>query len=106
MLGVDEGGHAAPTLGLGDHVEGERRLARGLGSEDLDHAPPWHPPHSEGGVEGEGAGGDGGHVHLLAAAQPHDRALAELLVDLRQRSLDRLRPLAPVVSHAILPFDS
>ena len=38
VLGVDEGADPAAALRLGDHVVDERRLARGLGAEDLDHA--------------------------------------------------------------------
>ena len=36
VLGVDERADAAAPLSLGDHVVDERRLARGLGAEDLD----------------------------------------------------------------------
>ena len=36
VLGVDEGADAAASLGLGDHVIDERRLARRLRAEDLD----------------------------------------------------------------------
>ena len=38
VLGVDERRHAAALLGLGDDLQGERRLARGLRPEDLDDA--------------------------------------------------------------------
>ena len=38
MLGVDERRQAALALRLGDDVVAERRLARGLGAEDLDDA--------------------------------------------------------------------
>jgi hypothetical protein len=103
VLGVDEGRHAAAALGLGDHVQGQGGLARGLRPVDLDHASARHAAHAERGVEGERARGDGGHVHLLPAPQPHDGSLAELLVDLRQGRLDRLGPLVPVV-HRIVSF--
>ena len=36
VLGVDEGADAATGLSLGDDVVDQRRLARGLGAEDLD----------------------------------------------------------------------
>jgi len=71
--------------------------------EDLDHAPARHPAHAESGVEGEGAGGDGGDVDLLAAAQPHDRALPELLVDLGKGGVNCLPPLL-FVSHELVLF--
>ena len=38
VLGVDEGARTALALGLGEDVVDERRLARGLGPEDLDDA--------------------------------------------------------------------
>ncbi len=106
MLGVHEGRHAAPPLRLGDHVEGEGGLARGLGAEDLDHPAAGQPANAEGRIQGEGARGDGGDVDLLPAAQAHDRALAELLVDLGQRGFDRPGPLVLVVSHRPLLFVS
>ena len=90
VLGVDEGGHAAAALGLGDHVQRERRLARGLRAVDLDDAAAGQAADAERGVERERAGGDGGDVDLLPAAEAHDRALAELLVDLGEGGLDRL----------------
>src|SRR6185436_4818644 len=89
---------------LRDHVQREGRLARGFRPEDLDHAPARHAADAEGGVERERAGGNGGHVHLVAGAQPHDRPLAELLVDLRQGRVDRLCPLLVVYSHEPSPF--
>ena len=106
VLGVHEGGHAAAALRLGDDVEGEGGLARGLRAEDLDDAAAGQAAHAERGVEGERSRGDGGDVDLLAAPEPHDRALAELLVDLREGGLDRLGPLLLVVSHRRLlhPF--
>ena len=86
MFGIDEGGHAAGLLGLGDHLQGDGGFATGFGAEDLDDAAAGHAADAQGGVKGERAGrddrdGDDG----LFAAEAHDGALAKLLFDLGQR---------------------
>jgi len=90
VLGVDVGTDAAVALPLGHDVHGQGRLPRGLGSVELDDPAPGQPTDTEGQVEGHGAGGNGldGHVHPLAHA--HDRALAELLLDVPDRHIERL----------------
>ncbi len=88
VLGVDEGADAAASLRLGDHVVDERRLARGLGAEDLDDAPARQAADPKGDVQREGAGGDGRDGHLSLVAHLHDRALAVLPLDLAQRGVE------------------
>src|SRR5215218_1548409 len=78
VLGVDEGGEASCFLRLGDDVQGEGRLAAGLGTEDLDDATPWDPSDAEGDVEGQGAGRNGGDALAFLVAHAHDRTLPEL----------------------------
>ena len=76
MFGVDEGAHAAGLLRLGD-VQGEGGLARGLGPEDLDHAPARQAAHAKAQVEPDRAGGN--HVDVFDfAAEGHDGAFAKL----------------------------
>ena len=88
VLGVDEGAHAAELLRLGEDVVDERRLARGLRAEDLDDAPARHAADAEREVERQRARRDRVDAHLRArVAHAHDRALAELALDLRQRAL-------------------
>src|SRR5207248_2286628 len=89
-LGVDVGADAAVALGLGDHVHGERRLARRLRPVDLDDPASRESTDSEGNVERQGARGDGLDGHVCALAHAHDRTLAELLVDLAQSHLECL----------------
>src|SRR3712207_4217730 len=96
VLGVYEGGEAAGLLGLGDDVQGEGRLAAGLGAVDLDDAPPGDAADAEGEVQGEGAGGDGGHLLRPPVAHAHDRALTVRLLYLRDGGA--YRPI-PVVRH-------
>ena len=92
VLGVDEGADAALLLRLGDGVQRERGLARGFRPVDLDHPAARQPADAERDVEPERAGRDRLDLdRLLALAEPHDRALAEGALDLRQRRVDRLR---------------
>ena len=91
VLGVDEGAGAAELLHLGDDLQGERGLAGGLRAVDLDHPAARQAADAERDVEAERAGGDDlDVVDDLALAQAHDRALAELLLDLRQGGLQGL----------------
>ena len=55
VLGVDVGADAAVALGLGHHVHGQGRLARGLRTEDLDDPAPGEAADAEGEVEGQSA---------------------------------------------------
>ncbi len=88
---VDEGADAAALLRLGDDVQGEGRLARRFRAVDLDHAAARQAADAERDVETERARRDGLDLDgLLVLAEPHDRALAEGPLDLRQRRLQRL----------------
>ena len=82
VLGVDVGARAAVALRLGDDVHGERRLAGRLGAVDLGDAATRQPADAERQVERQRAGGHRLDRHRALVAHPHDRALAELLVDL------------------------
>ena len=106
MFGVDERRHAAELLRLGDDLQRQRRLARRLRPEDLDDAAARHAADAEGVVEADGRrsrstaiGGDG-----VLLAQAHDRALAELLLDLADGHLDGLEAFAVVLwRHSVSP---
>ena len=88
VLGVDEGADAAAALGLGDHVVDEGRLARALRPEDLDDASARQPADPEREVEHERAGRDRSDLHLGLVAHLHDRALAELTLDLPEGDVE------------------
>ena len=92
VLGVDVGADAAVALRLGHCVHGQRRLPRGLGAVDLHDAAPGQTADAQRQVQGERTGGDGLDVHLEVVAHAHDRALAELLLDLAQRGVQCLLP--------------
>ena len=83
MLGIDEGGEAAPALGLGHHVVQQRGLAGGLRAKDLNDTALGQPTDAEGNIKRQRTGGDVIDVCQGHVPHPHDRALAELLLDLR-----------------------
>ena len=90
VLGVDVGADATVALRLGDDVGGQRRLARRLRAVDLDDPAPREPADAEREVEGEGARRHRLDPDVAPFAEPHDRALAELLLDLAERHVERL----------------
>jgi hypothetical protein len=97
VLGVDERRHPAELLRLGDDVQRQRRLARRFGPEDLDHPAAGHAADAERVVEAHRAGGNGrDRRDGVLLAQAHDRALAELFLDLPQGDFDGLGALAVV----------
>ena len=89
VLGVDERADAAAPLRLGDHVVDEGRLARRLGPEHLHHAAAREPADPERHVERERAGRHRPDRDLRLVAHAHDRALAELPLDLAERDVER-----------------
>ena len=92
VLGVDEGADAALLLRLGQAVQRQRGLAGGFRPVDLDHPAARQAADAERDVEAERAGGDGVDVHrLVVLAEPHDRALAEIALDLGERGIQGLR---------------
>ena len=90
VLGVNEGRDATVALGACHRVEGHRGLTRGLRAVDLDDAAAGQAADAERGVKGDRARGDrfDGCSNLIA--KPHDGALAVLLVNLREGSLEGL----------------
>ena len=88
VLGVDEGADAAAPLRLGDHVVDERRLAGGLRAEDLDDAAARQAADPEREIERERARRDGADRDRGAVVHLHDRALAELPLDLAERYVE------------------
>ncbi len=85
MLGIDEGRRAAHLLALGDHLEGERGLARRLRSVDFDDPTTRQAADTERDVERQRTGAVDLGSLTAAVTHAHDRALAELLLDLTER---------------------
>ena len=101
VLGVDEGGEAAGLLGLGDDLEGDGGFTGAFRAEYLDDAATGNAADAEGGVEGDGTGGDDGDgTDGFLGAEAHDRAFAELLVELGKGGFNGL---AAVVCHGDSP---
>ena len=94
VLGVDEGRQSVLFLRLGHDVQGKGRFSARFGAENLDHPSPGNAAHAECGIEPDGARRDYGDVgDLVAAAQPHDGALAKLAFDLGNGQIHRLCPI-------------
>ena len=91
VLGIDEGADAALLLRFGDGVQRERGLAGGFRPVDFDHPAARQAADAERDVEPERAGRDDLDVHrLVVLAELHDRALAEIALDLGQRGVKGL----------------
>ena len=71
-------------------MQGQRRLAAGLRAVDLDDAAAREAADAEGNVEGDGAGRDDLDGGAALVAEAHDRALAELALDLGEGGLEGL----------------
>ena len=73
-------------------MQRQRGFPRGFRAVNFDHAAARQPADAKRDVKPERAGGDGIHVHRLHIfAEPHDRALAEVALDLRERGIKGLR---------------
>ncbi len=93
VLGIDESGVSTHRLRLCHHLERQCRLARRFGAIDLDDPSAWHPPDSQRVVDADRPGGDArDRCHRAFLAEPHDRALAELLLDLTDGDVDGAGP--------------
>ena len=101
VLGVDERHDAAGRLGVGHRVQRDRRLAGGLRAVDLDHAAARQAADAERHVERDRARRDHLERRPGLLAQPHDRALAELPLDVGERCVERL--VAISTSHGCHP---
>ena len=102
VLGIDVGRGAARLLHLRHDLQRQRRLAGGFRPVDFDHPTARQPADAERDVEPERSRGDDLQVVLhLRLAHFHDRALAELLFDLRQRGGEGL---ALVVVHGVVEW--
>ena len=89
VLGVDEGRQPAVLLGLRDEVIEQRRLTGALRAEDLDDASARESADAEGDVQRQGpARNDAGIDFEVRVAHPHDRALAELALDLGEGGIE------------------
>ena len=94
VLGVDERGHTAQLLRFGDDLQRQRGLARRLGPENLDDAAARHAADAERVVDADRARGNGfDRLNGPLLAKPHDRAFAELLLDLAEGNFDGLLAL-------------
>src|SRR5579863_1604211 len=92
MFGIDEGADAALLLRLGEAMQSQRGFARRFRAVDFDHSAARQAADAECDVEAERARRDGVDIHrLVVLTEPHDRALAEAALDLRQRGIKGFR---------------
>src|SRR4029453_15231416 len=104
VLGMEEGAGAATFLRLGHQVQGQGGLARRFGAVDLDDPAARHTADAERQIEAERPRGQRGNVVIREVAglpELHDRALAELLLDLADGEIDG--PLAIHVDSHVTP---
>ena len=91
VFGVYVGGCAAAGLGACHDVVGECGFAGRFGAIDFHHAPARDAAHAERHIQGYGAGRDSaGAVVFDGVAEPHNRALPKVAVDLPYGELKRL----------------
>src|ERR1700727_1366687 len=91
MFSIDKGANATLLLRFRDHMQRERRLARGFRPVNLDHPAARQAADAKRNVEAERPRRHGFDFdRLLVLAQAHDRALAERPFDLRQGGVERL----------------
>ena len=90
VLGVDEGGDAALALGVGDGVQRHGGLTGGFRTVDFHDTAAGQAANSQGDVQRDGAGRDDLDGRTDFVAEAHDRAFAELLVNLGKRCVERL----------------
>ena len=91
MFGVDEGADAPLLLLLGHDMQGQRRLARAFGPVDFHDPALRQTADSQRDVEPQRAGRGRFDIgQRVVTAQLHDRSLAELAFDLRQRRIKGL----------------
>jgi len=89
VLRVDEGANASSALHLGDGVQGQRGLARGLRPVDLDEPPAREATDAQREVQRERPRGEGLYLRgVRRVTQGHDGPLAELLLDGGHRRSD------------------
>src|SRR5262245_5153581 len=89
MFGVDERRHAPELLRFGNDLQRQRGLAGRLRPEDFDDPATRDAADAEGIVEADGAGRDRrNHRDGVLLPETHDRALAELFLDLAHRHLE------------------
>src|SRR5207237_3943260 len=91
MLRVDERRESAGALRFRDHMQRKRRFARRFRAEDLDDPAARHAADAKRRVDADRAGRDRADRQKLFRAEAHDRAFAELALDLCQRRFRRFQ---------------
>src|SRR4051812_9362402 len=93
MLHVYIGADAALFLGLCNAVQRNGGLTGGFRSVDFRDAAAWNSAYAQRHIEGDRACGDGVDVQSLGMSKSYDAPFAELLLDVRERHVQRFRLL-------------
>jgi hypothetical protein len=94
VLRVHVGRHPAGALDIGREVKSESGLAGRLRPVDFGDPAPGNAPDADGRVQVDGSGGNGlDPLSLALRPHPHDRTLAQLLLDLGDGQIERLTAL-------------
>jgi hypothetical protein len=102
MLGVDEGGDPARALCVGDRMQRHGGLPAALGPVYLDDPAAGQASDTQRDIQRDRPGRD--HLNRLPAlvAEPHDRASAELPLDLGERGLQGLVPVTHLAGRPVV----
>ena len=90
MFSVNERCVTASLLSAGDSMESNGGLTGGFGSVDFDDTTTWQATDAESNIQSKRTGGNHLYRRTRVVAQAHDRALTELLINLRKRYFERL----------------
>ena len=90
MLGIYECDLTATFLRLCDNMQRQRRLTGGFRPVDLDNSALGHAAYTERGIKCQRAGWDCIDLEIRPVTQTHNRALAEVFLDLPDSSIKSL----------------
>ena len=88
MLGIDEGSNTASLLSLCDGMDGQCCLTRRFRTIDLDDTSPWITAYAQCIVESDTTRRNYLDILDVLIAEFHDRALAEVFLNLRHGCLE------------------
>ena len=92
MLGINKRSDPPRFLRIRQHMQRQRRLAARFRTEHLNDASTRQPDSPQGQIERQCAAGNAGNrMRIRGIRQPHDRALAERLLNLPDCVFEHLR---------------
>ncbi len=89
---IDKSRQPTAFLGLGNHMQTERRLPAGFRAVNFDHAPTRDAAHAQGNIQAQRARWNDIDGHMRRIPQAHNRAIAKALGQVLQGGVQRLHP--------------